>query len=187
MQRAAQGDGPSGMFLAGGIAAALLERERTGNGVVVDVSLLAGAVWTMAPDLVGTSVLGAEPSAVRRRPLHEPAHRPVPHADQRWLMLNMMDGARTGTPACRAFGFDDWVGRPHAERPDHRDPFTTRSRGSRSHDWEARLRAEGCIFAKMATPPEVLDDVQVTTLDYLPRHPVHAVATPSVESGAVQR
>ena len=44
MQRPAQGDVPSGMFLAGGIAAALFARERDGRGRTVDVALLAGGV-----------------------------------------------------------------------------------------------------------------------------------------------
>src|SRR5262249_34691613 len=39
-QRAAFGDGIGGMTLAGGIAAALFHRERTGEARVVDVSLL---------------------------------------------------------------------------------------------------------------------------------------------------
>jgi crotonobetainyl-CoA:carnitine CoA-transferase CaiB-like acyl-CoA transferase len=39
------GDSQSGMYLAGGIAGALLHRERTGEPCEVDVSLLAGAMW----------------------------------------------------------------------------------------------------------------------------------------------
>jgi crotonobetainyl-CoA:carnitine CoA-transferase CaiB-like acyl-CoA transferase len=49
----ALGDGPCGMSLAGGNAAALARRALTGEPSVVDVSLLAGAVWTLAPDLNG--------------------------------------------------------------------------------------------------------------------------------------
>src|SRR6201992_2063634 len=43
----AYGDTISGTNLAGGIAAALLKRERTGQGSVVDVSLLGSGVWAM--------------------------------------------------------------------------------------------------------------------------------------------
>src|SRR6185295_6980988 len=50
MQRAAFGDSTGGMGLAGGIAAALLQRERTGEASVVDVSLLGTAMWLLAPD-----------------------------------------------------------------------------------------------------------------------------------------
>jgi len=41
--RPALGDVPSGMFLAGGICAALVHAQRTGEGVLVDTSLLNGA------------------------------------------------------------------------------------------------------------------------------------------------
>ncbi|MFI1485356.1 CaiB/BaiF CoA transferase family protein [Streptomyces sp. NPDC020747] len=43
----AYGDTISGTNLAGGVAAALLHRERTGEGSVVDVSLLGSGVWAM--------------------------------------------------------------------------------------------------------------------------------------------
>jgi crotonobetainyl-CoA:carnitine CoA-transferase CaiB-like acyl-CoA transferase len=39
------GDSQSGMYLAGGIAAALLHRERTGEAIEVDVSLFNSAMW----------------------------------------------------------------------------------------------------------------------------------------------
>ncbi len=45
----AYGDTIAGMTLAGGIAAALLKRERTGEPSVVDVSLLATGMWAMRP------------------------------------------------------------------------------------------------------------------------------------------
>lgn len=39
------GDSIGGMFIAGGISAALLHREKTGEGVELDVSLLSSAWW----------------------------------------------------------------------------------------------------------------------------------------------
>ena len=39
------GDSIGGMFIAGGISAALLHRERTGESPVMDVSLLSAAAW----------------------------------------------------------------------------------------------------------------------------------------------
>jgi crotonobetainyl-CoA:carnitine CoA-transferase CaiB-like acyl-CoA transferase len=44
----AYGDSMGGMTIAGGIAGALLHRERTGEAPVVDVSLLATGAWAMA-------------------------------------------------------------------------------------------------------------------------------------------
>ena len=177
MQRPAQGDGPSGMFLAGGIAAALLERARTGASVIVDVSLLAGAVWTLAPDLVATSLLGHEP--VRSGPAMSrlgPLVGAYRTADARWLMLNELDPATGWDRACRALGFADWVGQPERNTAEHRDRFTDAIAAATLPDLVTRLAAEDCIFSAMATPPEVLADPQVTALDYLPAHPTHATA-----------
>jgi crotonobetainyl-CoA:carnitine CoA-transferase CaiB-like acyl-CoA transferase len=44
----AYGDSMGGMTIAGGIAAALLKRERTGETSVVDISLLSAGAWAMS-------------------------------------------------------------------------------------------------------------------------------------------
>jgi crotonobetainyl-CoA:carnitine CoA-transferase CaiB-like acyl-CoA transferase len=54
------GDGMSGMTLAGGVCAALLQRERTGETPVVDASLLGTAVWFNGPALIAAQ-FGAPP------------------------------------------------------------------------------------------------------------------------------
>ncbi len=88
----AYGDTISGTNLAGGIAAALLKRERTGEPSVVDVSLLGSGLWSMGHTVALTKHLGqlmvqpparcarvADQSAGgrlpdRRRPLHLVRH-----------------------------------------------------------------------------------------------------------------
>jgi crotonobetainyl-CoA:carnitine CoA-transferase CaiB-like acyl-CoA transferase len=65
------GDGMSGMAFAGGICAALLHRERTGEATVVDASLLGTATW-----FNGTAILAAQRNPVQRR--HVPAERKLP-------------------------------------------------------------------------------------------------------------
>lgn len=59
------GDSIGGMFIAGGISAALLHRERTGEAVELDVSLLSTAWWA-----AGASVTqGMEAGEVMRTPM----------------------------------------------------------------------------------------------------------------------
>ena len=53
---AAVGDLPGAMTIAGGICGGLFHRQRTGHPPVVDVSLLATGMWTMAPDIVATKM-----------------------------------------------------------------------------------------------------------------------------------
>ncbi len=50
------GDGMSGMVLAGGVCAALLHRERTGEATVVDSSLMGTAVWFNGTEILRSQV-----------------------------------------------------------------------------------------------------------------------------------
>src|SRR3712207_7216742 len=52
------GDVMGGLTTAGAIAAALLQRERTGHAPVVDVSLLATAMWQISPMVVASKLFG---------------------------------------------------------------------------------------------------------------------------------
>jgi crotonobetainyl-CoA:carnitine CoA-transferase CaiB-like acyl-CoA transferase len=52
------GDVTSGMFLAGGIAAALVRKFRTGQGGVVDASLLSSGLWSMGFAIAGAEAIG---------------------------------------------------------------------------------------------------------------------------------
>jgi len=54
------GDLQCGMALAGGVSAALYRRERTGEGTVVDVSLMSAGLWAMGMTISGTSVLDVD-------------------------------------------------------------------------------------------------------------------------------
>jgi crotonobetainyl-CoA:carnitine CoA-transferase CaiB-like acyl-CoA transferase len=62
----AMGDLSSGAFLAGAIAAALFRRERTGQGALVDVSLLSSGMWVAQPSVVAAHLFGV-PTVPRMR------------------------------------------------------------------------------------------------------------------------
>jgi crotonobetainyl-CoA:carnitine CoA-transferase CaiB-like acyl-CoA transferase len=183
MQRPGMGDVPSGMFLAGGVAAALFSRERTGKGVVVDVSLLAAGLWTLGPDMVATSVLGEEPpraSAAGATAL--PLVGTFSTSDDRVIMLSMLATGKYWQPACEALEavalvaeYDDDEKR-RANAAEIRSVLETNIARKPLVHWEERLRARGCIFSKFASPPEILEDPQVEANGYLPRHPVHPTA-----------
>ena len=74
------GDLQSGMAMAGGIGAALYKRERTGEGVVVDVSLHVGRAVGDGHDDLGDERARRRRAAlpVPRR-LDQPAGQPLPH------------------------------------------------------------------------------------------------------------
>jgi crotonobetainyl-CoA:carnitine CoA-transferase CaiB-like acyl-CoA transferase len=89
-QRGAVGDRYGGTHLAFGVAGALFRRARTGEGSVVDVSLLSTALW-----MIGSDVLSALQGVYRQSPplglprtsLFNPLAANYRCADDRWLTI----------------------------------------------------------------------------------------------------
>jgi crotonobetainyl-CoA:carnitine CoA-transferase CaiB-like acyl-CoA transferase len=109
----AYGDTISGTNLAGGIAAALLHRERTGQPSVVDVSLLGSGLWTMGHAVAISLHLGrpwvAPPAGVHGAPAN-PLSGLYRTADGRYLSFVMLQPGKFWADVCR-----------HIDRPDLAD------------------------------------------------------------------
>ncbi len=87
---AGMGDHPTGVALYAGIVTALLERERTGAGGMVQTSLLANGLWSVS-GVAGGVMAGANMAAHRSRKNAPSAFMRVYKAsDDRWLQLNMV-------------------------------------------------------------------------------------------------
>ena len=68
------------MTIAGGIAAALFQRERTGEAPIIDVSLLGLAMWVLSPDVVASGLYGGDPMPkFDQQDIAQPARRLLPH------------------------------------------------------------------------------------------------------------
>ncbi|HVW34250.1 MAG TPA: CoA transferase [Acidimicrobiia bacterium] len=100
------GDVQLGAYLAGGIAAALFARERTGRGTVVDVSLLAGGMWSAQASIVGADLLGTGdlPKFGRREHARNPLTNTYRTADGRFLALMVLQSDRYWTSVCAGLG-----------------------------------------------------------------------------------
>jgi crotonobetainyl-CoA:carnitine CoA-transferase CaiB-like acyl-CoA transferase len=122
------GDSLSGMALAGGIAAALLRRTRTGEGALVDVSLLGTAMWSMQMSIVGGAMMMAmaskQPdagSAPAGGPLlANPLVNNYRTSDDRWLALCMLQRDVYWDGVCDAIGRGDLRTDPRFADPDAR-------------------------------------------------------------------
>jgi len=192
MQSAAFGDSIGGMFAAGGVAAALFERERTGKGTTVDVSLLGTACWVLAPDLLAAHLYGAEMPRFPRTENPNPLVNSYRTRDGRWIFCNMLQPDRYWDGFVAALGHDELRTEPMFATAMAR--FQNRShviaRIDRIFlerdlaDWAQRLTAQDCVWAPMQTPAEVVGDVQVAANDYLvpgthPEHGAyHTIASP---------
>jgi crotonobetainyl-CoA:carnitine CoA-transferase CaiB-like acyl-CoA transferase len=99
------GDIQSGAHLAGGIAAALFQRERTGKGAIVDVSLYGSGLWALQPTIAGAHASGQERLAPldRRHPAN-PLWNVYRTRDDRFLALSMLEGDRYWPAFCETVG-----------------------------------------------------------------------------------
>jgi len=105
-QPPAFGDKAGAMNLAFGIAAALFRRERTGEGALVDVSLLGSALWQHSSAILYSWGLGREFPILAGRSAN-PVARSYRSADGRWIGLMMIESDRWWADLCR-----------HLDRPD---------------------------------------------------------------------
>ncbi len=99
------GDSQCGTALAGGIAAALFQREKTQKGCVVDVSLLGAALWASQGTNVGACLSDGEvlPAHDRRRPPN-PLVNTYRTSDGRFVMLGSLQADRYWPRFCEAIG-----------------------------------------------------------------------------------
>jgi crotonobetainyl-CoA:carnitine CoA-transferase CaiB-like acyl-CoA transferase len=189
-QRPAFGDFIGGISLAGGVAAALFHRERTGEGIEVDVSLLGTALWVLSPDITAALMYGRMlPSSGEMKGVPNPLVGNYECADGRWLVLMMLQAERFWPHFAATVGRPDLLDRwptPEA-RQAARDEiaaelarhFRTRPRDA----WAEILRASECIWGPLQTPLEVASDPQVAANGYLvdspaPDGPVRVCANP---------
>ena len=113
-QRGAMGDRNGAMALAFGMAAALLERTRTGRGSVVDVSLLATAMWTLSSDVLA-ALQGQQPRAMSMAGASgyvNPLVGVYGTRDGRHIQLVFLEADRYWPDFCRLIGREELIADP---------------------------------------------------------------------------
>ncbi|MCP5027762.1 MAG: CoA transferase [Actinomycetia bacterium] len=93
-QRGGMGDHMTGLAAAGGVAAALYRRDRTGEGTLVETSMLRLGMYQMGTDLSANVRLGTETAAT---PIHQAANPLLTGyqgSDGEWFWLLCLEGDR---------------------------------------------------------------------------------------------
>lgn len=176
--RPAFGDLAGGMSIAGGIAAALFQRERTGEAPVIDVSLLGLAMWVLSPDIVASGLYGGDPM-----PKFDHATSANPLVgfyrtkDDRFVSLMLLQGDRFWPELCQ-----------HIDRPDLAADERFADGASRFAncrelvraldetfagrtlaEWTKALATMTGVWAPVQRAAELVDDPQVAANGYLSR------------------
>jgi crotonobetainyl-CoA:carnitine CoA-transferase CaiB-like acyl-CoA transferase len=174
--RPAQGDHTAALALFSGVLAALRVVEATGEGQVVDVSLLAAAAWTMSSDLSATLVDGVTPTPQGRIARPHALHGGFRCADRRWILLFMPE-PHWWPPFCEAVGHPEWVeDERFASRGDRARNMAELTRlmdeafaARPLKEWGALFDERGFIWGPASTVSEFADDEQAAADGLFPQ------------------
>jgi formyl-CoA transferase/CoA:oxalate CoA-transferase len=197
-------DQVSAFQLAFGIVLALFHRERTGEGQMVDGSLLQGQIAAQAFNITSylmTGSYGGSPVPRISRRLTSPIWNHYRCADGRWVMLSMAQLGRYWPVFRRAmqeatgelFGPEvmnvNWLAMNATELlelvPKIDDAFATRP----AAEWVAFLREHDCLieavqdYSDLATDPQIVENAMIATLDH-PTHGPLPIVAPNVNLSA---
>ena len=164
-----------GNAIAGAIAMALLQRERTGRAESVDVSLMNVGMWTMSPGIVSAPYVDRF-MQFERSAVGNPVANHYRTRDGRWIYLVLLQSDRFWAELCEILERKDMIEDPRFVDGAARflnnvgciraldETFATRS----FDDWRARLARLSGVWAPAITLKELHDHVQVESNGYLP-------------------
>ncbi|MBN1643252.1 MAG: CoA transferase, partial [Dehalococcoidales bacterium] len=180
-QRGGLMDRTAGFQLVAGVLAALLYREKTGKGQLLELSLYHSGVWTLAADLqVALGGLHVAPYD-RARSLNPLAEKYL-SKDGRWLQLVMLQADIFWHDFCTAVESSDLESDPRfngietrAQNSKELMTILDRIFSQRNADeWEKRLTEHNCIYSLVRTPEEVIADPQAAAGNFFTEveHPI---------------
>jgi crotonobetainyl-CoA:carnitine CoA-transferase CaiB-like acyl-CoA transferase len=162
-----------GMAAAFSIASALVHRDRTGEGVRLDVSMLEAALTAMGWVVSNYLIAGQQPAAMGNDNFTAAPSGTFATADG---MLNISaNEQRQFTALCRVLGrpelADDARFAERGARKTHRHELTgelEKALAERTaQEWEPLLAAAGVPAARVLTVPEALTHEQIATRNFI--------------------
>ena len=176
------GDELGGLILAWAITIALYAREKTGKGQLVDTSLMGSIISMLATVMSAPAILGQEFSRQVRAKSGNPIYNHYQCKDDKWIAIAHLQPDRYWPNVCRALEITELENDSRFNSIENRhqnavelikimdEKFAARPRS----EWMAILHKEGCIYAPIQSPSEVVEDPQALANDYLiyVNHPV---------------
>jgi len=179
--RTAFGDHVASLAIASGVLAALYERERTGQGRLVEAALLRVAHYVGGSDFAIQHSYGRTASNRPRKDAANPLINYFKTKDEHWISLLTRQGEKDWPPLCRALQLDQFI----------TDERFTRAKGRRANGAElvalldeafarftlgeltARLDAEEMIWAPVQSAAEAVVDPQAIAAGCVVQTPQH--------------
>ena len=163
------GDFVTALSMYAAIVTALLERERTGLGRLVETSLLQTGAYMASGDLAVQAAHGSIPPPRPRAESRTPLVNSYRSSDGRWFYLTCIEAERHFPKVCRAIGLPDLVndvrfGSARGIRKHSREliaVFDEAFAKGTLEQWRARFAECDVWWQPAARPAEVLADPQL--------------------------
>jgi crotonobetainyl-CoA:carnitine CoA-transferase CaiB-like acyl-CoA transferase len=160
------GDHCAALSMTTGILAALRDRDRTGRGQIVDVNLQQVGFYIGGNDSAQALATGRPPPRHDRRAPRNPLWNHYPTADDRWLLLVMIDSTLYWPSFARAIERPDLLEDPRFRDPKLRFQHNTALvetldatfRRRTLAEWTTALEGEKVIWAPARTVLEAVND-----------------------------
>lgn len=192
-QYAGIGDQVSGLVLFGGVTLALYNREKTGQGQEVDLSLLGVGTWVTSCPLQMVLSMGEEPPRWSRDQIRNPMLNYYKTKDDKWLMIVCLPDEPYWAPLCKAIGQEHLENAPDFCNRDQRaennvelirildEAMATKTRD----EWGKILDEHGIVwthipssFEEVTKDPQVLANDHIVEVEHPSFGPAKIVTTP---------
>ena len=180
-ERGGMMDRVAAAHIVGGILAAILHREKTGEGQALEFSLYHTAIWTVAED-IQAALMGTPLPKWDRTKASNPIFNSYRAKDGRWFQFAMLQSDVHWPDFCQAIERPALEQDTRFENMDKReencqelirildDIFALKTRD----EWEKRFKENDCIYGRIETATEVTTDPQALANDFFAKlhHPV---------------
>lgn len=174
-QRPGLGDHSAAMAMAMGITMALFRRERTGEPSLIEVSLLATAMWALSSDVTQAQSPDYSVEAMAAVEFRMPLTRAYRTRDGRWIQLMFLDPGRYWRGLCMHLGVPDLADDPRFDSVANRAANGRDLAGVLDEifgradyvTWKAAFDGFDAPWELVQTVQEVLDDPQAVANGYV--------------------
>jgi len=193
MPAPAFGDSQTGFALASGVVAGLLHRERTGEGIVIDTSLLNTGMWSVQTAIATATMLGLDEMRRPPRGSGAPLVNSYRTKDDRYVHL-CMDQQHYWPSFCDGVGRPEWKDDPliatHEAREANSDYcvslIETLIAERTLAEWNEVLSAQRGPFDPVQKTGELAADPQVVANGYMAEVEDEVGRTLSLVSAPIQ-
>jgi crotonobetainyl-CoA:carnitine CoA-transferase CaiB-like acyl-CoA transferase len=175
------GDHTTSMATVGGILAAIVERQTTGKGRLVEASLIRAGIYAAGSDTAVQLKYGKLGSTKSRHESVAPLSNFFKAKDDAWFVIVPRQGSVDWQAVCRAIGkpeleTDERFANPKARRANAAQLVDILDAAFAEHDldhWRKKLDAEDMIWAPLMKPADVAKDPQAIAAGAFVEVPEH--------------